>query len=352
MVPFAMFVSLYSGESHHWLLPWLFTLPDSHRSLPYDTSASLQPHRRRASDRIVPVAPPGRRPLTVTLGVILMLLLHGLVLWLILFHQSDKPLPLQGSPEVETTLMLIPNTPKRASPSTRPSAALAPAKPVAKPVPAPVPKPVIKPQRPAPQRQAAARPSRPKPAPEPAISLQPLNRALPPPEPAQPPADDFSSRLAARQQQRAEAEAQERQTQDARGSPEQQDNERGKQAALANIASSMKAAGIEKESGGGLFQLRSVGAHNAEFLFRGWKKEAGRNWSQVLNVEQGSEIDVRIAVVKKMIEIIREHTQDDFTWQSQRLGKTITLSAKPADAAGLQQFLLREFFPDYSPPRR
>jgi hypothetical protein len=98
--------------------------------------------------------------------------------------------------------------------------------------------------------------------------------------------------------------------------------------------------------------LRSVGAHHAEFLFRGWKKEAGRNWSQVLNVEQGSEEDVRIAVVKKMIEIIREHTQDDFTWDSRRLGKTITLSAKPADAAGLQQFLLREFFPDYSPPRR
>jgi hypothetical protein len=280
----------------------------------------------------------------MTLGVIIMLLLHALVLWLIIYHQSDLPLPVQGSPEVETTLMLIPNTPKRAARPTRPSGVAEPAKPVVKPV--------AKPQPPAPQRQATARPSRPKPAPEPAITLQPLIRTLPPPEPAQPPADDFSSRLAARQQQRADAEAQERQTQSARGTPEQQDNERGKQAALANIASSLKAAGIEKESGGGLFQLRSVGAHNAEFLFRGWKKEAGRNWSQVLNVEQGSEIDVRIAVVKKMIEIIREHTQDDFTWQSQRLGKTITLSAKPADAAGLQQFLLREFFPDYSPRRR
>ncbi len=284
----------------------------------------------------------------MTLGVIIMLLLHALVLWLIIYHQSDLPLPVQGSPEVETTLMLIPNTPKRSARPTRPSGVAEPAKPVVK----PVVKPVAKPRRAAPQRQATARPSRPKPAPEPAITLQPLIRTLPPPEPAQPPADDFSSRLAARQQQRAEAEAQERQTQSARGTPEQQENERGKQAALANIASSMKAAGIEKESGGGLFQLRSVGAHNAEFLFRGWKKEAGRNWSQVLSVEQGSEEDVRIAVVKKMIEIIREHTQDDFTWQSQRLGKTITLSAKPADAAGLQQFLLREFFPDYSPRRR
>ncbi|MDY7576089.1 hypothetical protein [Actimicrobium sp. CCI2.3] len=308
--------------------------------MPYDTTTPIHPHRRRSSDRIEPVAPPRRKPATTTVGVVIMLLLHALVLWLIIYHQSDMPLPVQGSPEVETTLMLIPTTPKRSSRPTRPSGADVPAKPVAKP------------QRPAPQRQAAARPSRPRPAPEPTITQQPLNRTLPRPEPAQPPAEDFSSRLAARQQQRAEAQSQERETQAARGSPEQQENERGKQAALANIASSMKAAGIEKESGGGLFQLREVGAHNAEFLFRGWKKEAGRNWSQVLNVEQGSEEDVRIAVVKKMIEIIREHTQDDFTWQSQRLGKTVTLSAKPADSAGLQQFLLREFFPNYSPPRR
>lgn len=323
-------------------VPWPFIPPDSHRPLPYDTTPAIHSPRRRASDRIVPVEPPRSRPVTTTVAVIIMLLLHGLVLWLILYHQNNLPLPVQGKRDVETTLMLIPNTPDRSARPKQARGVDVPAKQVVKPV--------AKPRPPAPQRQAAARPSKPRAAPEPAITLQPLKRAVPPPEPD--PADDFSSRLAARQQQRAEAESQERQTQAARGTPEQQDNERGRQAALANIATSMKAAGIEKESGGGLFQLRSVGAHNAEFLFRGWKKEASRNWSQILNVEQGSEEDVRIAVVKKMIEIIREHTQEDFTWDSRRLGKTITLSAKPADQAGLQQFLLREFFPDYSPTRR
>ncbi len=140
--------------------------------------------------------------------------------------------------------------------------------------------------------------------------------------------------------------------QEARGTPEQQANERGKQIALANIASQMRSAGLEKDDAGGLFQLQHVGPHHAEFLFRGWKKEARRNWSQQLEVEQGNESDIRIAVVKKMIDIIRQHTQAEFTWDSHRLGRPIHLSARAEDAAGLQQFLLREFFPDFTTPGR
>ena len=166
------------------------------------------------------------------------------------------------------------------------------------------------------------------------------------------PEEDFSARLAARQRERANTEKQEREQQAARGTPEQQADERGKQIALANIASQMRAAGLEKDDAGGLFQLQHVGPHHAEFLFRGWKKEARRNWSQQLDVEQGGESDIRIAVVKKMIDIIRAHTQADFTWSSPRLGKQIHLSARPEDSAGLQQFLLREFFPDFVAPNR
>lgn len=174
----------------------------------------------------------------------------------------------------------------------------------------------------------------------------PAVTSSPPAEAA--PEDDFSARLAARQRQRAAAETQERAQQEARGTPEQQDNERGKQIALANIASQLRSAGLERDDTNGLFQLQHVGPHHAEFLFRGWKKEARRNWSQQLDVEQGTETTIRIAVVKKMIEIIRQYTQADFTWESRRLGKQIHLSARLEDALGLQQFLLREFFPDSS----
>ncbi|GAA4024091.1 hypothetical protein GCM10022212_22030 [Actimicrobium antarcticum] len=288
---------------------------------------------------MTPVEPPRSRPVTISVAAVVTLLLHGLVLWLILHHTSDFPQPLDGKRDTETTLMMIPNVPDAAAQPKRARGVEVPARPT------------VVPRKPKPQKQAPVRASRPRPVPD-TPSLPALARTVPPPEPATPPVDDFSSRLAAKQQQRAEAESQERATQAARGTPEQQDNERGKQAALANIASSLKSAGIEKESGGGLFQLQSVGAHNAEFLFRGWKKDAGRNWSQMLNVEQGSELDIRIAVVKKMIEIIRQHTQEDFSWDSRRLGKKIMLSARPEESAGLQQFLLREFFPDYSPPRR
>ena len=53
--------------------------------------------------------------------------------------------------------------------------------------------------------------------------------------------------------------------------------------------------------------------------------------------------------MKKMIELIREEKEGDFIWESHRLGRQITLSARLQDSAELQQFLLREFFSDYHP---
>jgi hypothetical protein len=45
-----------------------------------------------------------------------------------------------------------------------------------------------------------------------------------------------------------------------------------------------------------------------------------------------------------MIAIIREYEQEDFTWRSVRLGREVTLSARAVDNAGLEDFLMREFF--------
>ena len=53
---------------------------------------------------------------------------------------------------------------------------------------------------------------------------------------------------------------------------------------------------------------------------------------------------MRIAVVRRMIAIIRQHEPGDFVWESQRLGRNLTLSARPADQAGLEEFMLQEFF--------
>jgi hypothetical protein len=66
-------------------------------------------------------------------------------------------------------------------------------------------------------------------------------------------------------------------------------------------------------------------------------------------VDQGSNADIQTALVKKVIDIIREEKKEDFVWESKRLGKPITLSARPQDNRELEQFLMREFFPDHVP---
>ncbi|MDP9108270.1 MAG: hypothetical protein M3N23_04275 [Pseudomonadota bacterium] len=133
-----------------------------------------------------------------------------------------------------------------------------------------------------------------------------------------------------------------------RGSPEQQDNERGKQAALANIQRAVRAAGTSKDDIGGVFGVQDVGAHHAQLVFHGWRTTSSRRISQLFEIEQGSEPDIRVALIKKVIAIIRAEKPGDFPWESHRLGREITLSARPADQAGLEQFLMREFFPDYA----
>jgi hypothetical protein len=45
-----------------------------------------------------------------------------------------------------------------------------------------------------------------------------------------------------------------------------------------------------------------------------------------------------------MIALIREHYQGDFTWESHRLGRSVTQSARLEDNAGLEDFLMMEFF--------
>ena len=82
----------------------------------------------------------------------------------------------------------------------------------------------------------------------------------------------------------------------------------------------------------------------AEFIFFGWNREFRRNTKQQIEVRKGNNSDIRLAVVRRMIAIIREYEQEDFRWESYRLGRSITLSARASDNAGLEEFMLREFF--------
>lgn len=102
--------------------------------------------------------------------------------------------------------------------------------------------------------------------------------------------------------------------------------------------------GGDQSHGGGIFQIVRVGYNDGEFLFFGWNKAIARNSRQLVEVQRGAHRSTEVAIVRKMIDIIREHEQGDFTWESRRVGRYLTLSARPQHDAELEAFLMKEFF--------
>jgi hypothetical protein len=94
----------------------------------------------------------------------------------------------------------------------------------------------------------------------------------------------------------------------------------------------------------GIFEITSLSGQNASFNFLGWMSDYSASHRQYFEVEAPRGQDVRRVMIRRMISLIREHYQADFNWESHRLGRTIVLSAKPEDGAGLEDFLMIEFF--------
>jgi hypothetical protein len=69
----------------------------------------------------------------------------------------------------------------------------------------------------------------------------------------------------------------------------------------------------------------------------------------MIEVRKGNNPDIRIAVVRRMIAVIRDYEQEDFSWNSRRLGRVVVLSARQADNAGLEDFMMKEFFAATAP---
>ncbi len=123
-------------------------------------------------------------------------------------------------------------------------------------------------------------------------------------------------------------------------------------AAAANLAGlSASPLGAPPRNGGGLFRIKRMGYHDAEFIFFGWNKEIERRIPQMIEVRQGGHEDIQLAVIRKIIAIIREHEPADFGWESNRLGRLVVLSARARDNAELERFMLREFFDATRAPR-
>ncbi len=110
------------------------------------------------------------------------------------------------------------------------------------------------------------------------------------------------------------------------------------------IATKEATKNTKHTGGNGVFQILGMDAHSARFTFRGWKDEFSYVHRETYEVEPGADGDITRAVVRKMIEIIRRDNSGDFNWESYRLGRVVVLSARPQDNAGLEDFLVQEFF--------
>ncbi|HSD44158.1 MAG TPA: hypothetical protein VLD36_20110 [Burkholderiales bacterium] len=203
---------------------------------------------------------------------------------------------------------------------------------------------------PAAKRASPRAPPRPPPAPKvvakdgPAVAAAPVE----PPAAAAAPAPiegDFSAYLEARRRAR-EASSEEHA---ASAPPAEDERARHNRIVAENLGLNRVPTYGREPTGGGVFHIERIGYTDAEFVFFGWNKDIRRRSRQLILVEKGANSDIRIAVVRKMIAIIREHESGDFLWLSPRLGREITLSARAADNAGLEDFLMQEFFPERRP---
>lgn len=258
----------------------------------------------------------------------LSLVLHAVMLWgwlpkMLVYPFED---PRQGMPSGALAVRLAP-------PAS--AAAAVPPAPMVQAQPAPA-------QRPHAPKSARQPPSAPR--------VLALERASPPAAP--PPAEvarpraseDLASYIEARRRSReavpvaAPAPA---------PPPSESEQERHNRVVAENLGLNRTPSfGAERSQGGGIFQIARLGYDDAEFFFYGWNKDIRRNSRQMIEVRRGANASMELAVVRRMIAIIREHESGDFVWESPRLGRDVTLSARMEDNAGLEDFMMREFFAD------
>jgi outer membrane biosynthesis protein TonB len=262
--------------------------------------------------------------LWIALG--LSLLAHLSLLAIVPPEPAEPPSMAAAAPPL--TVRITP--PEAPAAPAEPPAAPAEPQPAAPPPPAP---PAAAPRRPQPVRPRAPPaepPAEPLPAPPPATVEAP----------AAPPPLDMLAMIEARREQRRAAEEAQRKPPAVARPPE-------------DVASRNLRFLTGREGVGGVFQVLRKGTRTGEFAFNGWRPEARTQWREVYEVDAGLNGNIELAMVRRMIELIRTHYPGDFHWESHRLGRVVVLSARLEDSEALEDFLMREFFgPPVLNPRR
>jgi hypothetical protein len=213
--------------------------------------------------------------------------------------------------------------------------------------------------KPRPQEQAPKKtvPSKPKPAPERVqVRRLPNTITLPDEKPVEvtkvqpkkesPPQEaDMQAFIEARRKQRGAPAPSD-------APATESDDARGMRNALNNIASVNARGQDDRNESGGVFSVTNKSFSSATVKFRGWNPNFKRRWLTQVTVELGGEPDIESAIVNKMIELIRKEKKGDFEWESHRLNRVVTMSARLEDTEQLRAFLFKEMFEDYKPARR
>lgn len=209
-----------------------------------------------------------------------------------------------------------------------------------------------------PPKKAAPREQAPKPHKQPEKTQKPVvtmprlpDTITVPPLKEEPVKEEVKQEVPQEVDMQAYVEARRRQRGVVQETPSESENEKAMRNIKANIARA-NAASKDDDGTGGVFSITNQTFHGAELKFRGWNPNFKRRWLQQVNVEVGNEPDIETAIIKKMIEIIRREKKGDFDWESHRLNRVVTLSARPQDTEALTAFLFKEMFPKYIPPRR
>jgi hypothetical protein len=271
---------------------------------------------------------------TIWIAFALSLLFHALGLfgWI---AKPRAPVPFQeprlGKPSETLAIRLVPAT------TPPPSAAPVPPPPPARPT---ATRKVPVPKAPAPVVQGLGRiPSLPRIPP--IETPSPLTVPAPAQAPGPAPGGDLASYIASRRRARGEAPAA------AAAQPAETEQQRHNRVVAENLGlTKTPTFGNDPARGDGVFTVRSMAYDFGEFAFYGWNKAINRDSLQVVEVRRGNNENMEIAMVRRMIVIIRELSSGDFLWQSRRLGKGVWLSARAQDTAELEAFMLREIFPD------
>ena len=167
----------------------------------------------------------------------------------------------------------------------------------------------------------------------------------PPPQPVAPPEDDgpmarINARRAAREAAENEAAQENAAAAAASRSPSPVE------IALQHIKQAQKSS---TDGTGGVFSIKSIGVREGVFVFNGWNPVID-HFRREVSVDAGVGGNVKVAIVRGMIkEIIRKYKTGDFEFESHRLGRVVTMSARPEDNDRLENFMMREFFDEDIP---